>query len=180
MISIRFHGRGGQGAVTAAELLALAAFHEGQFAQAFPSFGVERQGAPLEAYCRISTKPITLRSQVTEPDFLVIQDASLLADPKTFQGIKPTTIAIINSIKSPTELQLPPKLKVKTVAATSVALEFLGQPLINTAILGALCQTSKLFKLESLNLAIKEKFADKGEAVVTKNLQAAQKAYEIV
>jgi len=179
MISIRLHGRGGQGAVTGAELLAIAAFHQGKHAQAFPFFGVERQGAPVEAYCRIDDKKITLRSQITEPDFLIIQDVSLVGNPNTFKGIKNNTVAIINSQKTAAELKLPANLKVKIVPATEIALEFLGTPLINTSLLGAFAGTTKTIDLPALTLAIKEKFREKGADMVQKNISAAKKAYQL-
>jgi pyruvate ferredoxin oxidoreductase gamma subunit len=180
MITIRIHGRGGQGAVTGAELIALAAFHNGQYAQAFPFFGVERQGAPVEAYCRINDKKITLRSQVRNPDYLIIQDASLLANPQTFAGVQPPTTIIINSQKEITQLKLPKNFKYKTIPATKIALDCLGKPIINTALLGAFAGATKIISLESLKKAIREKFAEKGQELVDKNIKAAQKAYNSV
>ncbi len=104
MTEIRLHGRGGQGTVTAAELIAEAAFYDGKFAQAFPSFGIERRGAPVEAFVRISDQPILLRSQIYEPDYLIIQDASLISAANTFRGAKKNTFIIINTEKEPKKL----------------------------------------------------------------------------
>jgi len=180
MISIRIHGRGGQGAVTAAELIAMAAFHQGKFAQAFPFFGVERQGAPVESYCRISEEKITLRSQIDQPDYLIIQDTSLIKNPNTFKGIKPTTLAIINSQKSATELDLPQGLKAITVSATSIALEILGKPIINTALLGAFAGATEVIDLPALKKAVQEKFSEKSKELVEKNIKIVTTAYEAI
>lgn len=180
MLSVRIHGRGGQGAVTGAELIALAAFQEGKFAQAFPFFGVERQGAPVEAYCRISDQPINLRSQIHEPDFLIVQDASLLNNPQTFAGVKKGTIVIINSEKTPAELKLPAGLKAKTIPATKIALGTLGLPIINTALLGAFAGATAIISLKALRAAIAEKFSEKSQELVDKNIAAAEQAYRAV
>ncbi len=179
MTAIRLHGRGGQGAVTGAELIAIAAFHEGKFAQAFPFFGVERQGAPLEAYCRIADKKINLRSQIAEPDVIIVQDPSLLKNPATFHGIKRNTLMIVNSEKTAAELKLPQKMKVTTVPATKIALDHLGKPIINTALLGAFAGATKIISLKSLKDAIKEKFAEKSADLVEKNIKTAETAYKL-
>ncbi len=180
MIAIRIHGRGGQGAVTGAALIALAAFYQNKFAQAFPFFGVERQGAPVEAYCRIADQKITLRSQIRQPDFLIIQDASLLKNPQTFKGVKPSTLAIINSTKPATALKLPAEIQVKTIPATKIALEYLGKPIINTALLGAFAGATKIIELPALKKAIREKFSEKSKELVEKNIKAAEQAYRAI
>lgn len=174
-MEIRIHGRGGQGAVTAAELIATAAFYDGHFSQAFPSFGVERRGAPLEAYARIDDKFIRTRSQVYQPDFIILQDPTLIGAVNILAGAKPNTILIINSIKDPKELGLPKNTNVKTVPATEIANKTLGKPIINTALLGAWAGASGLVKLASLKKAILERFpGELGE----KNFQAAKLAFE--
>ncbi|MBT4277598.1 pyruvate ferredoxin oxidoreductase subunit gamma [Candidatus Falkowbacteria bacterium] len=180
MIEIRIHGRGGQGVVTAAELIAMAAFYEGFEAQAFPNFGVERRGAPIEAYARISDKPIKLRSQIYEPDIIVVQDDSLLSVVDVFKGIKKDTKVIINSDKKledifKTGCPVPTK-NIATISATKIALEILGKPIINTVMLGFFAKFSGLIKAESINKALKDKF--KGE-ILKKNIRAVEYAYEI-
>ena len=177
MYQIRIHGRGGQGVVTAAELIAIAAFFEGHAAQAFPSFGVERTGAPIEAFARIDDKPIRIREHIYQPDFLIIQDATLLATVDVAKGCMPKTIAIINTAKPKNELKINlPTENIHTIDATKIALEIIGKNIINTVILGAFAKTSGLISLESLKKAIKEKFADKPE-VIAKNIAAVEKAF---
>jgi pyruvate ferredoxin oxidoreductase gamma subunit len=177
MYQIRIHGRGGQGVVTAAELIAIAAFIEGHTAQAFPSFGVERTGAPIEAFARIDDKPIRIREHIYQPDFLIIQDATLLSNVDIIKGANDKTIAIINSSQDRTKLKINlPIANIHTVDATAIALATLGKNIVNTVILGAFAKTSGLISLESLKKAIKEKFADKPE-VIEKNIKAVEKAY---
>lgn len=178
MHQIRIHGRGGQGVVTAAELIAIAAFQDGKTAQAFPYFGVERTGAPIEAYARIDDKPIGLREQVHEPDVIIVQDPTLLTAIDVAKGANKKTILIINSSKNKNEINV--KLPVKNifvVDATKIAMEKIGRNIVNTTILGAFAKTTKLVSLDALKKAIKEKFGDKGEAVVSKNIEAIEKAY---
>ncbi len=177
MLEIRIHGRGGQGTVTAAELIATAAFYDGQFSQAFPSFGVERRGAPVEAYARIDDKFIRTRSQVYQPDFIIIQDPTLIGSIDVLEGAKKNTLVIVNTTKSPAELGLGKEVKVKTIAATELANKILGKPIINTILLGAWAGASGLVKLESLKKAILERFpGELGE----KNFEAAEMAYRHV
>lgn len=176
MISIRFHGRGGQGTVTAAELLAKAAFHEGKHSQAFPSFGVERRGAPVEAYCRVSDEKIRLREQIYFPDYLIVQDPTLIcAGSPILQGIKNCQGILINSEKKNW-----PEIKNKNavaVNATKIALEKIGKPFINTALLGAFVAMSKIVGLEALEKAIKEMF---GEELAKTNVEAMKEAFKEV
>ena len=188
---IRIHGRGGQGVVTAAELIALAAFYDGQEAQAFPSFGVERTGAPIMAFARISKNKIKTREQVYWPDFLIIQDATLIDDAETIYGCQNKTKILINSPKTNQEVfqeleatakKNKQKFEIKkenvfTAPATEIALEFIGKNIVNTVILGALAKHSSLFSLESLKKAATEKFQDK-KKILEKNLIAIQKIYE--
>ena len=130
MKQIRIHGRGGQGVVTAAELVAIAAFANGHYAQAFPSFGVERTGAPVESYARIDDKPIRTREHIQNPDILIVQDASLLSDIDVTKGCTDKTIAIINTAKKKSELNIKlPKENVYTVDATKIALKIFGKNL---------------------------------------------------
>lgn len=177
MIEIRFHGRGGQGAVTAANILASAAFKEGKYVQAFPFFGVERRGAPVTAFTRIDDKPIRIKTQIYEPDVVVVLDPSLLDTVDVTAGLKDGGIVIVNTEKSKEEVL--EKLKKKPgklalVDATGIALEILGLPITNTAILGAVAKATGLVKLESVQEAIKETFSG---ALGEKNAKAAEEAF---
>lgn len=176
MIEIRIHGRGGQGSVTAAELIAIASFYDGKYSQAFPNFGVERRGAPIEAYTRISDQPIKLRSQIYEPDFIIIQDDTLLDAINPFKGCKKNTKVIINS-ECEADLKLPiKKNNILFVPATKIALEILGKPIINTVMLGAFARFSGLVKIESIIKAIKGRFSGK---ILEKNIKAVEVAYNL-
>jgi len=179
MEQIRIHGRGGQGVVSAAEIIALAASYEGAFVQAFPSFGVERTGAPIQAFCRIDKeKEILTREQVYLPTILIIQDSSLLDDENVFKGSTSDTLVIINAATDRW-----PELKRRFrrlyfTPATEIALEIFGKNIVNTIILGAFAKESGLVSLDSLKKAISEKFKDKGAAIIEKNISAITKAYE--
>ncbi|MBN2853942.1 2-oxoacid:acceptor oxidoreductase family protein [Patescibacteria group bacterium] len=173
---IRIHGRGGQGVVTAAELIAIAAFYEGLEAQAFPNFGVERTGAPIQAYARISKKKITTREQVYEPTVLIIQDASLLDSSNILAGINNKTQIIINAKENRWD-ELKNKKNLYFSPATEIALEIIGKNIVNTVILGAFAKYTKLVSLDSLKKAIKTKFKDKDEELVKKNIKAIEKAF---
>lgn len=181
MIQLRIHGRGGQGVVTAAEMLSIAAFHDGNYAQAFPSFGSERMGAPVVAFCRIDDSPIRLREPITAPDAIVIQDPTLLADPKLFAGLKPTGCAVINSSSDiPADKlglgDLALTLVLKCVPATQIAREHVGRPLPNAAMLGALVGLTNVVSLDSLLKAISEKF---NPTIAAKNHAAARAAFAL-
>ncbi|ADG13987.1 pyruvate/ketoisovalerate oxidoreductase, gamma subunit [Methanocaldococcus infernus ME] len=169
MIEIRFHGRGGQGAVTAAQILAKAAFYDGKYCQAFPFFGVERRGAPVRAFTRIDDKEILIRSQIYEPDYVVVLDPTLLDSVNVLEGLKKDGAVIVNTVK---DLDL--GYKVYTLDATKIALDVLGVPIVNTSMVGAFAGATKLVSLESVKKAILETFKGKlGE----KNALAAEKAY---
>ncbi len=178
MVQIRIHGRGGQGVVTAAELIAIAAFYEGKEAQAFPSFGVERTGAPIEAFVRISDQPIRTREHIYRPDILIVQDPTLLATVNLAEGCDKKTKLIINTAdtKEKLNIKLPPE-NIYTVDATKIALKIIGKNLVNTVILGTFAKVTGLVSLTSLEKAIKEKFSDKGEEIVNKNISAIKQAY---
>ncbi|MEI6529551.1 MAG: 2-oxoacid:acceptor oxidoreductase family protein [Candidatus Falkowbacteria bacterium] len=178
MEQIRVHGRGGQGVVTAAELIALAAFYEGYESQAFPSFGVERTGAPIQSFARISKKPIITREQIYEPTILIIQDATLLDSVDVFSGCTKDTIIIINSAENRWPKLTAKYKKLYFTAATEIALEIFGKNIVNTVILGAFAKHTNLVGLESLKKAIATKFKDKGEDMIKKNIQAITKDYE--
>ena len=174
MIEVRFHGRGGQGVVTSANLLAMAAFKEGKYCQAFPFFGTERRGAPVVAFCRIDDKFIRTREQVYEPDYVVVLDPTLLKIIDVTEGLKEDGMLIMNTNK---EVKLNTKAKIKRVDATKIALEVIGKPFVNAPMIGALIGATNLVKLDSLIEAIKERFP---EEIAKKNIEAVKRAYEEV
>ncbi len=176
MFAVRIHGRGGQGVVTAAELLSLAAFDEGLEAQAFPSFGSERMGAPVVAFCRIDSQPIRLREPVTEPDAVIVQDPTLLHHVEVFGGLSEEGYVLINSTRSIEQLGLaelserhrPERLA--TVPASELARARLGRPIPNAALLGALAAQTGVVSLDALTRAIEDRF---GSAAAEGNAAAA-------
>jgi 2-oxoacid:acceptor oxidoreductase gamma subunit (pyruvate/2-ketoisovalerate family) len=180
MIEIRFHGRGGQGAVKASDMLAMAAFNEGKEVQAFPFFGVERRGAPVTAFTRISDDEIRIHCYIYEPDVLVVLDPTLIGAVPLTDGLKPGGRIIINSERSPEEFSFPDAEEpiVYTVDCSSIAMSHgLGTkaaPIVNTAILGAVAKATGLVSIESLTKAIKERLPLKKE----ENAQAALETYE--
>ncbi|RLG77292.1 MAG: pyruvate synthase [Thermoprotei archaeon] len=177
-IEIRWHGRGGQGAVTAAVVTAQAAIYEGKYAQAYPEFGAERRGAPVNAYTRISTQPIYTRSPILHPDVVVVLDSTLPWD-LVLRGLKENGIVVVNTKKSPGEIREIIKredVKIAVVDANKIALEKLGVPIVNTAMIGALVRAVPLVKLESVIKAVKETFPGRlGEA----NAEAIKSSYEV-
>lgn len=173
MIEIRFHGRGGQGAVTAAEILAKAAFEDGKFSQAFPFFGVERRGAPVMAFTRIDDKPIQIRYQVQNPDYVVVLDDGLLDVVNVFSGIKNDSSIIINTNKEES-LEKNKDKEIYNIDATGIALENLGVPIVNTIMLGSFAKKSGEVSLGSIIKVIKETFPGK---LGDKNSKAAEIAY---
>ncbi|ASI99290.1 pyruvate/ketoisovalerate ferredoxin oxidoreductase subunit gamma [Thermococcus celer] len=177
MIEIRFHGRGGQGAVTAANILASAAFLEGKYVQAFPFFGVERRGAPVTAFTRIDEKPIRIKTQIYEPDIVVVLDPSLLETVDVTAGLKEGGIVIVNTEKSKDEVLASLKkkpAKLALVDATTIALDVLGLPITNTAILGAVAKATGIVTLEHVQKAIKDVFSG---SLGEKNAKAAEEAF---
>ena len=178
MIQIRIHGRGGQGVVTAAELIAIAAFKNGKQAQAFPSFGVERTGAPVESFVRIDDKPIITKEQIYQPDILIIQDASLLDGADITAGAAKKTIAIVNTSKAKPSFKISlSQANIYTIDATKIALEIIGKNIVNTVILGAFAKITGLIDLLSLKQAIQEKFSGHQD-LIDKNIKAVEQAYE--
>jgi pyruvate ferredoxin oxidoreductase gamma subunit len=173
---LRIHGRGGQGSVTAAELIAVAAFESGENAMAFPAFGVERRGAPVQAFVRFSNEKIRLRSQVYEPDYIIVQDSTLIKDVNVFHGMKEGGIAIVNTEKA-IEAEIPAGVRLITIDATRIALDTLGIPITNTALLGAFAAASGEITFEALKNALRHRFRSE---IAEKNIQAAKKAYEII
>jgi pyruvate ferredoxin oxidoreductase gamma subunit len=178
MIEIRIHGRGGQGNVTLAQLIAMAAFYDGKKAQAFPSFGVERKGAPVLAFVKIDNKFIVSRQQVYQPDYIIIQDASLLETVNVFEGAKTNTVVIINSSKLPNQVCSTYKGKVYCVPVFDIALKNIGKPIINTAMLGAFAKISGLISLASAQKAIIANIGEKfNKEVSGKNIKALEESY---
>lgn len=175
MKEIRFHGRGGQGAVTAADILATATFYDGKYCQAFPFFGVERRGAPVMAFARIDDKFIRQRSQIYEPDYIVVQDATILDTIDVLHGLKPEGNAIINTEKKKEELNLKTDADIYTVNATKIALDVLGVPIVNTAMLGTFAAVTAEVTLDSLKKAINKRFPEK---LAAKNIRAVETAYD--
>jgi len=188
MIQVRIHGRGGQGVVTSAELIAIAAFKNGLYAQAFPYFGVERSGAPIQAFVRLSEQAITIREHVYEPDIIIIQDATLLESVDVLSGAKKSTKIIINTSQASDEIAqkiktekiqsfIPDAKSIHTVDATKIALEILGKNIMNTTILGVFAKFTGKINLDSLKKAIIEKLSHKGDKITAANIAAAEKAY---
>ncbi|MDD1748207.1 MAG: 2-oxoacid:acceptor oxidoreductase family protein [Methanomassiliicoccales archaeon] len=179
MYEIRFHGRGGQGAVMAAQTLAEAAVLQGFHAQAFPYFGAERRGAPVKAFTRIDEKRIGLKSQIYKPDMLVVLDGGLPDIEPIADGLKPEGKAVINTPLAPEEYDLGVSLECVTVDATTIAYEKLKAPIVNTAILGAIAKADETVSLDHILQAIKDKFGEKlGERAGVLNAEAAQAAFE--
>ncbi len=176
MIEIRFHGRGGQGAVTSAELLAVAAINEGRYAQAFPSFGPERRGAPVIAYCRIDDHPIRIRANIYEPDLVLVLDGSILKIVDVAAGLKADGILVANTPLSPEEIRSKLNIQqtVATVNATKIAMEALGLPITNTTMLGSLIKASGVIDRDSLIEPLRMRFG----RIAEKNISAYQRAFE--
>ena len=183
MLQIRIHGRGGQGVVTAAEMVSIAAFEQGRHAQAFPSFGSERTGAPVVAFCRIDDREIRLREPILAPDVLIVQDPTLLHQVDVFQGLQPDGYVLINSKRSFDALgvgeiaQRFRRERLLTVPATEIALKHLGRPLPNAVLLGGFAALAGLITLDAVAHAIRAKFSGK---VAEGNVAAATEAYQVV
>ncbi len=183
MFQVRIHGRGGQGVVTAAEMLSVAAFLEGRHAQAFPSFGSERTGAPVVAVCRMDEREIRLREPVMHPDALIVQDPTLLHQVDVFGGLRPDGYILINTTRTFDALGIGDFVRgfhadhLCTVPATEIALKHIGRPLPNAALLGGFAAVSGNLSLASVAAAIRDKFAGK---VAEGNVAAAGEAYEYV
>ena len=181
MFQVRIHGRGGQGVVSGAEMLSIAAFLEGRHAQAFPSFGSERMGAPVTAFCRIDDREIRLREPVMEPDALIIQDPTLLHQVDLFNGLPSSGFVLINSTRTFEHLGLGDfarhfeRDRLCTVPATEIAMKHVGRPVPNAALLGGFAAATGRIRIESIADAIRDKFRG---AVAEKNVAAAQEAYQ--
>ncbi len=176
MIEIRFHGRGGQGAVTCAELLAVAAISENKFAQGFPSFGPERRGAPVAAFARVAPDRIRLRSKIYEPDVVVVLDPTLLEVANPAQGLKATGVLIVNTDKPAAEVRRITGYagRIGVVDATRIAIEVIGRPITNTTMLGALVKASGVVNVSSLDEPMKGRFGK----LAARNLKALARAMD--
>jgi len=177
LTEIRWHGRGGQGAVTAVELVAQAAISEDKYAQAFPSFGPERRGAPVLAFVRISSNhPIRIRAEIAQPDVVVVLDPGLLRVMNITSGLKERGVLIINSRRPLRDIasEFGTKWRLAVVDATKIAQELLGVPIVNTTMVGALLRATEVVKLESLFEPLRHRFARLAE----RNIEAMEKAYK--
>lgn len=177
MKEIRIHGRGGQGIVTAGELLAMAAFADGKDSQAFPSFGSERMGSPVHAFVRIDDHKIRTRAPMERPDYVIVQDLTLLDSEDVCRGLKEDGLAVINAEVPAQELKLETRARVVTVPASRIAREKLGRPIPNTALMGAFAAASKQVSLEAIKQGIRNRFPAE---LVEKNIAAAEAAYRYV
>jgi pyruvate ferredoxin oxidoreductase gamma subunit len=182
MFEVRIHGRGGQGVVTTAELLSVAAFTEGRQAQAFPTFGSERTGAPVVGFCRIDDRPIRTHEPVAEPDAVIIQDASLVHQSEVFGGLGADGYLLINTSWSLVELGLDSYVRrfrperVMTIPATELAMTHLGRPLPGAVLLGAFAALTGQVRLESVTTVVQDRFAG---SVATGNVAAVRDAYDV-
>lgn len=179
MLEVRFHGRAGQGIVTAAELLAVAAGFEGRHSQAFPMFGSEKRGPPVTGFCRISDEPIEIHEQIYKPDVVVVADATVMDVVDVAAGLKPKGIVLVNTGKTAGELglSLSDGQKVLTVDGTDIAIKYFKKPITNTVMLGALAKATKIVGLEALKKAIRQRF--KGEAA-QQNIDAITECFNDV
>ncbi len=177
MHEITVLGRGGQGAVTSAYVLAKAAFHDGKESQAFPFFGVERRGAPVFSFCRISDEQIKLRQQVYHADYLLVLDAALLDNVDVISRVKEGGTVIVNSTHAPDKLKSAKGINIHHVDATNIALKIIGKPFVNVIMLGAFASISGLVSLNGLKKAIDEMFASKPE-VAKLNKKATETIYK--
>lgn len=183
MFQIRIHGRGGQGVVTGAEILSVAAFIEGRHAQAFPSFGSERTGAPVVAFCRIADKEIRLREPIQDPDCLIVQDPTLLKVIDVFAGLRKDGFLLVNTNRTFDDLRVAqlvaslPKGHAVIVPATELALKHVGRPVPNAALLGAFAALTGFVHLDSVKKAIEQAFPGKIGAA---NVAAATEAHDLV
>ncbi len=177
MIEIRFHGRGGQGAVLASSILAVAAFKEGKDVQAFPFFGVERRGAPVTAFTRIAEKKIRIRTEIYNPHYVVVLDPVLIEGINVTKGLQPQGTILINTTQKGKSFNFRRDIRIETIPASEIALRHgLGDkaaPIVNTVMLGAFARVSSLVKLDSVLAAIREKIGTKQEA----NVAAAAEAF---
>ena len=178
MKEIRIHARAGQGAITTASLLGYAYFLKGAYPYAFPSFGAARMGAPMNAFVRVDSKPVRLRSQIYEPDYVIIVDHTIMRGYNCFSGLKEEGVAIINGKEESLQIpKLKAKQKVFIVPANDIALKHIGRPLGNTALLGAFCAATLELTLDELIAAIQHRFA---AGLQEANIKAAQEGFDFI
>ncbi|MBI4743951.1 MAG: 2-oxoacid:acceptor oxidoreductase family protein [Actinobacteria bacterium] len=184
MVEIRWHGRGGQGAVTAAKLLAEAALGQNKYFQAFPEYGPERMGAPIQAFTRISPEPIEIHSNVTNPEIAIVLDPTLVGSIDVTEGLPNDGIVLVNSSEPPQEIKKKlnnQKVKVYSVNATQIALETIGKPIPNTTMLGALIKVTNLMKIDDAVEHVRSSFGKKfNQSVIDGNVKAVERAYDEV
>ena len=182
LFEIRFHGRGGQGGVTGAKILANAAALEDKFFQAFAHYGAERRGAPVIAFTRIDDVPIRIHSYIYEPEAIVVFDESLLEIPSIQEGLREDTFVVVNTPRSPKDIELKVKAKVSTVDATKIALDagivVAGIPVVNTIMLGAVARATNIVKIKNVKQAIEKGLAGLPDKVIKTNVEASQRAYD--
>jgi len=177
MKEISIHGRGGQGSLVLAQFMAIAALEDGKYGQAFPFLGGggERRGKPIMAYCRLSDRPIRLRSRVSNPDYIILQDATIMKELDVLEGLKPGGTVLVNTDKSPEALELEGSFNLFSISAEDLARKILGRPIMNTALLGAFAAVTGELSLEAVLKAVRSKFpGDLGE----KNAQVVQESYQ--
>lgn len=183
VLQIRIHGRGGQGVVTAAELLSMAAFLDGKYSLAFPSFGSERTGAPVAAFCRISQQKLRNREPIVNPDVIIVQDSTLLHQVDVFGGLQPDGAVLINTTRTPQELGIEelcsklPEHHWCIVPATDIATKYLHRPLPNAALVAAFAALTQEVSLASIEEAIQQKFPG---SIGELNIQVAREAFDYV
>lgn len=183
VFATRIHGRGGQGVVTAAELLSVAAFNAGKYAQAFPNFGSERTGAPVVSYCRIDDYPIRIREPIITPDALVIQDATLVHQVDVLAGLPPTAFVVVNTTKTFDALGLGEfasthdRARLRAVPGTEIALRHLGRPVANVVLLAGLAALTGIVDLQCVTEALTERFSGR---LLAANVAAAAEAFHLV
>jgi pyruvate ferredoxin oxidoreductase gamma subunit len=177
MKEIRIHARAGQGAITTASLLGYAYFLKGMFAFAFPHFGAARMGAPMNAFVRVDAKSVRLRSQIYEPDYVIIVDATLMRGFNCFSGLKEAGMAIVNEIEKQEIPKVKARQKVFVIPANEIALKTIGRPLGNTALLGGFCAATGEFDLGILLEAIKKRFSGKAQEA---NIEAVKQGYDFI
>ncbi len=184
MIEIRWHGRGGQGAKTAAEFIASCTLKEGKYSQGFPDYGPERMGAPIRGFTRIADEPIRLHCPIDSPDIVIVLDDTLLESVDVAEGLTEEGVIIVNTLESPKELRAKLGLegrRVYTLDATQISLDEIGRPIPNTPMIGALVKATDIIDLDTVIEDVKEKFKEKfKKPVVEGNIKAIRRAYKEV
>lgn len=177
MKEVKIFARAGQGAITTAAILGEALFNENIYAYAFPNFGAARMGAPMNAFLRFDSKPVRLRSQIHNPDYVIVVDPTLIYSQNCFNGIKSGGVALVSVREDTVIKDFPKDIKVVTLPAEQIALEVIGKPFSNTVLLGAFAKATGTLKLDSVLEAVRKQFTGKPE-VLDKNLEAVRKGYE--